>query len=660
MAISPFCSFAQGSKRDLSDLSLESLANTEITSVTRKGEKLSQTAAAAFVITQEDIRRSGASSIPELMRMVPGMDVARIDANKWAVTSRGFNERFADKILVMIDGRTVLDPLTSGVNWDVQDLVLEDIERIEVIRGPGASVWGANAVNGVVNVITKSSKDTQGLLLAERAGSQERESGALRYGGAIGDRASYRVSAKYINRGPFSDTSGQKAEDHGSFMQGGFRTDWRLSPATGLTVQGAMYNGSESQSVTGLLALSPAAGGAFSGTFLDRTSRNGGDILARWHHSSSDRFDTTAQFYVERDERNEPRVLGEFRHTLDFEIQQHLILDRHDLVWGGDYRYAADRTTGSLNISFDPASRSTNLYGAYLQDEIGLIPDKLRITLGSKVEHNSYSGFALQPNFRILWTPSPRNTIWAGISRASENSSRMDADVRSNEEAYVDTNGVTTLVASFGTHRLPPENVVAYELGHRSQVRRWLSFDAASFYNQYSNRHTQEPGLPFPEATPAPLHLVLPSFTASHISGETHGLELSAIVKSNNFWRLTAGYTFFAIHLHASPLSQDSETAPTSEGSAPHQQVQSRLELNLPKRFELDSAVYYVGRLPGPEIAPYTRVDVRVGWHPKEPLDISLGAQNLLDPRHFEFGSADLATATQIGRTVYARVIWRF
>lgn len=307
-----------------------------------------------------------------------------------------------------------------------------------------------------------------------------------------------------------------------------------------------------------------------------------------------------------------------------------------------------------------PAARATNLYGTYLQDEISLIPDTLRITLGAKLEHNSYSGFALQPNFRVLWMPNSHSTVWVGISRASENASRVEADARSNDSAFVDSTGVTTLISNFGKHRLLPENVTAYELGHRAQVKKWLSFDAATFYNHYSNRHTQEPGLPFLEASPEPVHLVIPTIAASNISGQTEGFELSATVKSKKLWRLTAGYTFFEIHLHASRLSQDFETARSSEGSAPHHQAQTRLEFNLTHKLEFDTAVYYVGRLPGLEVADYTRLDARLGWRPKSPLEISLGMQNMLDPRHFEFGTADLANATQIGRNAYGKVTWRF
>jgi iron complex outermembrane recepter protein len=650
----------QSSRPDITEITLDALANAEITSVSRKQEKLSQTAAAAFVITQEDIRRSGATSIPEVLRMVPGMDVAQIDANKWAVTARGFNERYADKLLVMIDGRTVLTPLSSGVNWDAQDTILDDIERIEVIRGPGASVWGANAVNGVINIITKKAKDTQGGLVTDGGGSQERESGGARFGSTMGNRGFYRVFAKYVNRDAFTNSSGEKAADNGRVLRGGFRTDSTLTESDDLTVQGDMYSGNEGQTVSGLVSLMPVASGNFAGTLNDRTNISGGDVLALWRHTSSDRLDTRVQVYGERDNRSQSWVLGEFRHTFDVEVEQHFVSGRHDLVWGGDYRYAADRTVGSLNISFDPAKRSTNLFGAFIQDDITLVPDHLRVTLGGKVEHNSYSGFAVDPNFRLLLTPRPHYTAWLGISRAAENSSRFDADIRVNEDAFVGANGVTTLVSSFGRHSLPAENVVAYEFGQRAQVRKWWAIDVATFYNHYTDRHTHEPEVPFFEETPGPPHLVLPTVAASNISGETHGLEFSTILKSSNLWKLTTGYTLLEIHLHAIPSSQDFSTASGSEGSTPRHQFQARLELNLPHKLEFDTAVYFVGRLPGPEIPRYTRLDARLGWRPNTPLEFSVGLQNLLDPRHFEFGSGDLVDATQIGRNAYGKVTWRF
>jgi iron complex outermembrane recepter protein len=650
-------SWAQQPQPDLSDISLDTLANTEITSVSRKGEKLSQAAAAVFVITHEDIRRSGLTSIPELLRMVPGLTVAQIDANKWAVTARGFNERFADKMLVLMDGRTIFDPLSSGIYWDVQDTIVEDVERIEVIRGPGATLWGANAVNGVVNIITKKAKDTQSSLVTGSGGSQDGGSGAVRYGGTLRNRGYYRIFTKYAQQAASTDSLGREATDDWHLLHGGFRTDWVLSGRDDLTVEADLYKGNAGQSVPGLLSLSPPA----TGTFADRTNMSGGNLLGRWHRASSERVDTTFQMYLERADRNESRVLGEYRHTIDLDFERHFRLgDRHDLVWGGDYRFATDTTTGTLNHSFNPTGRSTNLYGAFLQDEIALVPDRFKITIGSKLEHNYYSGFALQPNVRALWTVRPRYAIWMAISRASENSSRFDADIRVNEEVFAGANGITTLVSSFGTHHLPPENVVAYELGQRGEVGKWLTFDVATFYNHYTDRHTQEPGVPFFETNPPPLHLVLPTVTMSNISGETHGIEAFSQLKVTSFWSLSVGYSVFEIHLHASPDSQDFTTADESEGSTPRHAFQLRSQLNLPHKLEFDDAVYFVGRLPGPQVPSYARLDARLGWRATEHLEASIGVQNLLDPRHFEFGSGDFVEAMQVGRNAYGKLTWRF
>jgi iron complex outermembrane receptor protein len=642
---------------DLTEKSLEDLMNIEVTSASKKEQKVFETAAAVYVITQEDIRHSGATSIPELLRTVPGLDVAHMDANKWAISPRGFNERFADKMLILIDGRAVYDPLFSGVYWDAQDTVLEDIDRIEVIRGPGATLWGANAVNGVINIITKQAKDTQGGLVTVGGGSLERGSGAVRYGGQLHGPGYYRIFAKYFNRSPFEDSFGHKAADSWDVLRGGLRTDWDLSSRDALTVQGDIYEGSAGQTAEGLLSLSPP----MTGSFNDRTRMNGGNVLGRWHHTSSSRFDTTFRAYYDSTERDQLGVLGEFGHAVDLDFQQHFATGHgHDLVWGAGYRYSADRTEGSLMISFDPISRSTSLYSTFLQDEITLVPGRLRVTLGTKLEHNFYSGFALQPNVRMFWSPYTHYAIWAAISRAVESSSRLDANVRVNDDAFVDQNGVINLVSKFGRPHLPAEPTVAYELGQRAQVGKWFSFDLATFYNHYGNRHTKEPGVPYFEDSPPPRHLVLPFYTFSKIQGETHGIEVASRFKVVNHWSLSASYTFFQIHLHADPTSLDFTTAKETEGSSPRQEFQVHSQLDLHHNLEFDTALYYVGRVPGPQIPAYTRVDARLGWRPAEAVQLSVGLQNLLDPRHPEFGSGDFVSTTQVKRSVYAKLTWRF
>ena len=637
-------------------MSLESLSSTEITSMSRKEQPLTGSAGAVFVISSEDIRRSGLRNIAELLRTVPGMDVAEIDANKWSVTTRGFGERFPDKTLVMLDGRTLNSPLTSGVNWDVQETVLEDVDRIEVIRGPGATLWGANAVNGVVNIITKDAKATQGALIVGNAATQGRRSAATRYGGAIGPNGHYRIFAQDFDRDGSHTPSGGDAPDAWHDLRAGFRADFSISDVTNLMVQGDLYRGRVGTTVPGLLSLWPP----LSGLAIDKTITTGGDVLGRWTRVS-DHVDTTVQGYFDLADRNETGVLGEYRRTFDLDIVQHYHSgERHDLIYGGDFRYDADRTVGSLDVSFNPASRSTQLYGVFGQDEIALIPNQLNLTLGTKLEHNYYSGFALQPNSRIIWIASEQTSAWIAISRASESSSRTDADSRTNDSASLGTDGILTLNSTFGTKHLPPENVTAYELGSRFQASQRLTFDLATFYNHYTNRHTSEPGIPFFEDNPSPRHLVVPSITASNISGETHGLELLVKTRPTSRWELSASYTLLEIHLHQSATSLDFATAPESENSSPRNQFQIHSFLNLPHRFDFDSALYYVGQLTGPGVKAYTRLDLRAGWRPNSAFEFSAGGSNLLQSEHYEFGSGDLVQAEPVGRSAYLRATWRF
>jgi len=647
---------AQNSKPDITVLSLENLSSIEITSVSRREQKLTEAAGAVYIITSEDIRRSGLNSLPELLRTVPGLDVAQIDGNKWAITARGFNERFADKMLVLLDGRTLYTPLTSGVNWDVQETLLEDVERIEIIRGPGATLWGSNAVDGVVNIITRKSKDTQGTLLTGTVSARDRNSIAVRNGGTFGANMTYRVFGKYFDKDGSQSVSGGAAPDGWHDLRAGFRTDWDISEKTTLTVQGDLYRARVGQTVPGIVSLSPPV----TGVFIDKTITSGGNILGRWTKSSS-RLESTVQGYFDLENRDQRGLLGEFRHTLDLEFDQRYHPGRrHDFIWGGDFRHSSDRTVGSLNISFNPASRATDLYGIFAQDEIAFFANKLRLTLGSKMEHNFYSGFAFQPNFRMVWTPSERVSTWTAVSRASENSSRTDADIRTNDDPVQDAKGNITLSSHFGLSKLPPENVNAYELGTRYQPNHVLNFDLATFYNHYTNRHTNEPGAPFLESDPLPLHLVIPTYTRSNISGETHGLELLVKAQPARAWSVSASYTLFEIHLHQIASSLDFDTARESEGSSPHHQFQVRSSLNLPHKVEFDSAIYYVGPLDGPGIKAYTRLDLRAGWHPAHAIELSAGGRNLLQAEHAEFGSGDLVQAEAISRSAFLKATWSF
>ncbi|MCK5229802.1 MAG: TonB-dependent receptor, partial [Desulfobulbaceae bacterium] len=426
------CSMTGGAKAaeivptDMTELSLEELMNIEITSVSKKPEKLADAAAAVFVVTREDIRRSGVTSIPEALRMAPGINVARIDSNKWAVTSRGFNGRFANKLLVLIDGRSVYTPSFSGVHWEVIDIFLEDVDRIEVIRGPGATLWGANAVNGVINIITKHAADTQGGLIAMGAGTEERGFGGVRYGTDMGETTYGRFYAKGFKRDEFvHNTTGDDAGDDWDMLRGGFRLDSLLYDRDSVTVQGDIYQGNMNQT----LHLPTVSGPFFNKIVEDKAEVEGWNLLTRWQHTLSPTSDFTLQVYYDRTNRDE-FVYGEIRDTFDIDLQhQFAAYKRHEVIWGLGYRYTHDDFSDSEILRLDPDSRSDELFSAFVQDKITLMEDCLWLTIGSKFEHNDYTGYEIQPNARLFWAPHTDHKVWASVGRAVRTPSRMEDDI---------------------------------------------------------------------------------------------------------------------------------------------------------------------------------------------------------------------------------------
>ncbi len=433
-ATNPCRAQVSGSQPDplhqLKQLSLEQLMNIEVTSVAKKEQKVGETAAAIFVITQEEIRRSGVTSIPEALRLAPGVTVSRIDGNSWAIGVRGFGSGLSRSVLVLIDGRSVYTPLFAGVYWDVQDTLLEDIDRIEVIRGPGGTIWGANAVNGVINIITKSATETQGLLATAGGGSEEKGFGSLRYGGKIGEDFSYRVHGKGFRRdGQF--TPHLSDVDDWQMGQGGFRTDWSLSERDKLTFQGDIYKG-----YSGLRTQVSSFSAPFS-TIVERdTDLSGMNLLGRWNRTLSETSNLALQIYYDRTFRREP-TFQEERNTVDFDFQHRFkIAGRQELIWGLGYRFTKGDTESVPTLVISPRNRADNLFSAFLQDEIVLVEDLLRLTVGSKFEHNDYTGFEFQPSGRLLWTPAARHVLWASFSRAVRTPSRVDRDIAASSAPF--------------------------------------------------------------------------------------------------------------------------------------------------------------------------------------------------------------------------------
>jgi iron complex outermembrane recepter protein len=646
---------AEGQKaaRDLTEASLEDLMNIEVTTVSKKVQKLSEAPAAVFVITQEDIRRSGMTTIPDLLRMVPGLQVGQMQGGTWAVSARGFNSQASDKMLVMVDGRSIYSPLSKGVSWDQQDILLEDIERIEVVRGPGATLWGANAVNGVVNIITKSAADTQGNLVTAGAGPGGQVLGGLRFGGSLGDSGHYRVFSKYSEGNDLS--SAQMSLAGTTSLHSGLRADWTLSSRDTLTVEGDLFH-ADSGSAFGVLQLTPPFVNVVGVTSRDA----GGDLMANWSQRQSDRSNTELRVYVDHSAGND-LLENTSVSTIDVDFQQQLTLsESNGLVWGLGFRDSSEhQDSKSFNLVFLPPNREDRLFSAFVQDQWKIVGDQLSLIVGSKFEHNKFSGFNLQPSARLLWTPDARHTVWAGVSRALRTPAYTDQSIQINLAVEPGPQGLPALVTVFGSPEYKPESLLAYELGYRLQAARRFSVDIATYINSYHHLVTLEPGNPFFSTDPQPAHLVIPLTFGNEQHGTAYGGEISSNLNLTAHWRLIPSYSLLQLNLRNDPTSHDTNGL-TSQTQSPRHQYQIRSNLDLSRRFQFDAAAYYTAGEPGLSIRAYTRLDARLGYRPRPDFEISLAGQNLQGGRHQELISFGPYLATTIGRSLMVRVTWGF
>lgn len=641
---------ASAQQADLTELSLEQLLDIQVTSVSKKTERREQAPAAIYVITREDIRRSGATTIPELLRMVPGMNVARIDASKWAVTSRGFNERYSNKLLFLIDGRSAYSPHAAAVYWESQDVPLEDVERIEVIRGPGGALWGANAVNGVINVITKRSQDTQGGLLSVGGGTEERGFAALRYGGRIGEDKAYRLWAKYVNRDNATSRRLDEGNDAWEMVNGGFRYDWTPTEQDAVTLQFDAFGNSIGERFSLPLAVFPNR--VWVNT---RSHYTGLNTIATWTRTFSEASELQVRAYYER---WNTRVIfeDETRETWDLDLQHRLRLsDRHELVFGAGFRYTRDSAVGTQFVSLDPDERRYRIFSAFVQDEITLVPDRFTLILGTKIEHNDYTGFEFQPNARAVWTPNPRHTIWAAVSRAVRTPSRAEDDVR---VAYL---GLPGFMASlFGTRDSDAEELLAFEFGYRLAPTRTFALDVAFFYNRYSDLRTIELGVPFFEMGVIVPHIALPFYTRNNMDATTYGAEWVLDYRPRPWWNMRLAYSFLEIDLDKHYRSIDVISG-LAKGDTPEQQVYFSNRLDLPGNVEFDVNLRYVDGLPKLNVDPYLTADARLAWKPRDNLEVAVVGQNLFDAHHYEFRPYLVPyVPTRVDRGIYGKLTWTF
>jgi iron complex outermembrane receptor protein len=643
----------QSVQGDLTELSMENLMNMEVSSVSKKDQGLLRTAAAVFVITQEDIRRSGATNIPDLLRMVPGLDVAQIDASNWAVSSRGFNGRFANKVIVLIDGRSLYSPDFAGVFWQAQNLMLEDIERIEVIRGPGATLWGANAVTGVINVLTKKARDTQGGLFTAGGGMQERGFTGARYGKSNGEKLAYRFYGNYFNRGEFQNASGQGAADKWDALRSGMRIDARLTSRDTLLAE-ADISRYATLTQTHVASFTPP----FNTTPLTSTTGLSGDLLTRWTRSYSPRSEFSLQMYYNRDSRQDVTLNGDVQ-VFDIDFQDRIPLGaRNDFTWGADYRTTTDSITPSSFVSINPPSLRTNLASVFLQDEIAIVPGRLWFTPGIRFESTPFIGFTEEPSARLLWSLTENQSLWLSLAQADRTPQRSERGLHDVTAVFPSPGGSLTSADLFGDPAADDEDMLDFEAGYRTQVTKDISIDVSTFYDHYKDLVTQEPGAPFSSTNPVP-HTVVPLSYENGMHGMGYGGELSIGWKPTSRWKLYGGYSFLRQVFHLDPGSQDNTSLLTA-GDSPRHQFQLRSQLNLPHRTEFDTSVYQVGKLLDQSVPAYTRLDLRAGWHPTESVDFDLIGQNLLAPRHLEFLNNTGLVPTYPTRRVFARLTWRF
>jgi iron complex outermembrane recepter protein len=627
---------------DLKQLNVEDLMNVQVTSVARHPERLLEAASAIQVITQEDIRRSGATSIPEALRLADNLQVAQKNSHDWAISARGFNTALANKLLVMIDGRTVYTPLYSGVYWDVQDYPLADIERIEVISGPGGTLWGANAVNGVINIITKSAKDTQGLYAQAGGGSRPQDFGDARYGGELNPDTQFRFYGKYFDRGAEVLANGDSSSDAWRQGRGGFRVDSDVSAQDKLTVQGDVYEGHEDEQTGGT------------------SDTSGENILGRWSRRFSDTSDLGLQTYIDRTYVSDPAaplivngllfagpgIFQDELTTFDVDFQHRFRVGAaNSVVWGWGFRYTHDVVGNAPALAFLPATLDRDLYSLFAQDEVALRPN-LSLTIGSKLERNDYTGFEVEPNVRLSWVLDSKEALWGAISRAVRTPSRIDQDFYEAAPPH--------FVLLEGGSDFQSESVVAYELGYRVQLDAKLSASVSGFFNHYNDVRSTT----FTPAT------IFPLYFANGLEGDTDGLEFTSNYQVSNAWSLHAGYTLLKEHLHVKPGQSDINDA-LNETADPQHQFSLRSSLNLPRRAEFDTALRWVDTLHTNDgavvgtVPSYFELDSRLAWHATDRLEFSLVGQNLLHNRHPEYGFPE-AARPEIERSGYGKFTWRF
>ncbi|NQT26771.1 TonB-dependent receptor [candidate division KSB1 bacterium] len=644
---------------DLAEFSLQDLIDQKVTLVSKKEEKFIRAAAAVFVLTNEDIRRSGATSIPELLRLVPGFQVARIDANKWAVSTRGFIGRFSNKLLVLIDGRSVYSPLFSGVFWSMQDVMLEDIERIEVIRGPGATLWGANAVNGIINIVTKHTKETQGGLISVGVGTEERIFGTARYGTEISKNVSIRGFSKYIKRDQSLLINGDPAADDWDILHNGLRADWEKSPNHLMSLESDFYCGNLNHTLE-TVTLDPP--------HMNSRKYNGDMRGMHVQFHSQSIFNNASvlnlQTYYDYLNRDEGVVNGSMR---TFNIDLDYLFDwgrRHQVICGAAFRLIRHEYAYNNIMYIDSNVRTQNLYSAFIQDDIQILKERLRLTLGSKFEHYYYTGFEIQPNARLLFTPNTVHTFWTAVSKAVRTPSL--AEVEGRHLASMDGTMLFDLPMIFGYWGNPDlrsESLIAYEIGYRHCPSNQFLLDVAAFYNDYNHLVSGNMGFIEIDPSPYPQYYIFYATSENKIAGQIYGVETLLDYQVSKTWRIQCSYTFSKANMHyvSGGNGLYINQVDNIEGQIPRHQGFLRSSMNLLKNIELDACLRYMDELPELSISDYFDLDLRLGLQISRQYQLSIIGQNLLHEHRLEFvPELSYSKNAMIQRGIFVKFNWLF
>jgi iron complex outermembrane receptor protein len=653
LALSPAAkaqSPAGNNSTSLADQTLDQLLNTPVVTVSKRAQKLSKVAAAVYVINREEIRRSGATSLPELLRLAPGVQVARINATQWAVSIRGFSGVWSNKLLVMIDGRTVYSEVFSGVNWEMVDAVLANIDRIEVVRGPGSSVWGANAMNGVINIVTKPATDTAGTTLSASGGNIQKFQSTEQYGGSIGGTAFRLYNETAYESLPLNST--QTTPDVHKEVAAGFRADSTLSPRDKLTVQGNGFLGA----TTDWEPLGVSLQKPFPGIANIDGRPTSFDLQGKWVRTLSDHSELSLQAFAAHTQRVE--ASSSYRETtFDFELQHSFTWgDRNSILWGLQARSIGTDLRGTPSVYFTPVNRTDVLTSGFFSDDFTLVPDRLTLSAGVKLEKYQFTGFETEPSVRLAWTPNDDQTVWASVGRAVRIPSVYERDIAVT--AAVIPGGLPAVINVDGNPQLQAETLVAYELGYRMKLGRKLSFDTAAYYNHYgklSSLKAQAPQLVFQPQ----LSLLLPYEYTQLAKGTAKGLETAVNWDLFPHWRTTSSYSYGQLSIGDASALSVYQNAP---GSLPRHQAQLRSYWDLNPKLQLDASAWYVGSLTAAQLPSYTTVDLRLGWHPIRPLELSFSVTNLFNKVHSEgpYSGIVIYTNRVFGRMGSAGVTWRF